>query len=114
MINIRISPDGNLVLTAGNDTRATLAQWLREGERDRCTIYEDLLESYACNGSYAPCEPQGLTDAPMIAESLSYDDNGREEPQGRLWYFADYMVCDELAQLARYGVTRFNFAGNVE
>lgn len=110
MINIRIAPNGALVLTAGNETRSTLAQWLREGERTRAAIYADLFESYACNGSYAPCEPQGLTDSPCIAESLSYDDDGAAQTEGRLWWFPDYMVCDELAQLARYGVTRFTLA----
>lgn len=114
MITATITPKGELRITAGNETRATLAQWLREGTRARCTIYAELFESYSCNGSYAPFDAGdgnpfvGLTSAPCIAEYLSWDDNGNVTIDGNFWYFADYMIADELHLLARYGVVIFN------
>lgn len=56
----------------------------------------------------------GLTDAPCIAESMDYLDNGDRVIVGRAWWFADYQIRDPLEELASDGETVFQFAGDFE
>ena len=108
MITCTIQPNGNLLITACNETRAEIAA-MQRNNRDYWSIMADLFESYSCNGSYTPFDAGngnpfvGLTGAPCIAESMSYDDNGQAEIIGKFWYFSDYVFRDDLDELKRYG-----------
>lgn len=115
MINATVLPSGNLKVTAGNETRADIAQWMRNG-RDRWTIFADLFEPYSCNGSFTPFDASdgnpfvGLTGAPCIAEAMTVEDDGARAIEGRFWFFGDYMIRDELEELARRGRVIFTLA----
>lgn len=118
MFNVKIQPNGELLLTADNETRAYIADEMRNGQRGNC--WYELFEPYYTNGEYQPFEPGdgsphsgpfvGLTSAPCIAESMDYLDDGTQEIVGRLWYFADYMIRDELEELKNRGRVTFQLA----
>lgn len=113
MINVTRLPDGNLKLTADNETRRFIAE---NEHRPYWTIMADLFEPYYCNGSYEPFDPAdgnpfvGLTDAPCIAENMCYDDDGTRTVDGNFWYFADYVTVNDLDELKRKGRVIYTLA----
>lgn len=108
-ITCTILPNGDLKLTADNETRRDIADALAQPSGNWWGVYCDEMESYSCNGSFTPFDAGdanpfvGLTSAPCIAESMCSDDSGENEIEGRFWYNADYMTRDELRELARFG-----------
>jgi len=113
MLNCTILQSGALRLTADNETRRQIADDIAAG-RDWWTIWMDLFEPYFTNGGFTPFDSGdanpfiGLTCAPAIAESLDVHDDGKREIVGRCWYNANYMTCDELDELKRFG--RYTYA----
>lgn len=72
-------------------------------------LWCDLLEIYSCNGSYSIIKPEdigALTDAPIIASEVSYNDDGEIElpEDAKIWWLSDYMVLDEM-EILRTGKT---------
>lgn len=114
MINCTIQPNGNLLLTAGNDSRAEL-RTMRENGRNYWSIMAEAFESYSCNGSYTHFDAGqanpfvGLTSAPCIAESMSYPDSGDLEIDGRLWYFSEYCLRSDLNELIARGRCEYTY-----
>lgn len=108
MLNCTIMENGDLLVTANNETRQFIAESQRAG-RNFWTIMGDLFESYFTNGSFEPFDASdgnpfvGLTSAPCIAESLDTLDDGTREIVGRFWHNADYVFTDELDELKRRG-----------
>ena len=80
--------------------KAELIEELQEmkTKKDDLSILLDWTESYQTNGGYHPFDAGegnpfvGLTEAPMIAESMDYDDDGNAMIDGDVWYFNDYIV----------------------
>jgi len=76
----------------------------------------EIFEPYSCNGSFTPFDAGGanpfvgLTNAPCIAESMDYLDNGDSKIEGRFWYYPDYMIRCPLEELAETGSVRFYLA----
>lgn len=110
-IRLTILPNGDMLLQANNECRAWIAAEMRAGHRS--SVIYDLFEYERCNGSYTPFEPGdgspysgpfvGLTDAPCIAEALTVEDDGTQVIDGKVWWFPDYMVTDEIAALRDRG-----------
>lgn len=115
MINATVLPSGDLLVTAGNTTRQFIAEAFAEG-RHYWSIFVDLFESYACNGSFNPFDAGeanpfvGLTSAPCIAETLETDEDGRHEIIGNLWWYPNYCLTDPLNDLKYRGRTIFTLA----
>lgn len=113
-MNTTILPNGNLRLTADNATRAYIADEIRHGRRNH-VIFE-LLEHEICNGGFTPFDAGdanpfvGLTSAPCIAESMDVPDDGERVIVGRLWWFPDYMIRDEIEELRDRGRVDFHLA----
>jgi len=113
-MNLTILPNGDLKITADNETRAYIADEMRNGRRNN--IIYDLLEHEICNGSYTPFDAGqgnpfvGLSSAPCIAEAMTTEDDGANIIDGRFWYFADYMIRDELEDLRNKGRVVFTLA----
>ena len=117
-LRITILPNGDMQLQANNPMRRRIAAEMKAGRRDR--ILWDLFEGEWDNGGYTPFEPGdgepghapfvGLTSAPCIAESMDVHDDGTHEIVGRLWWFPDYMVRDELEELRDRGRVVFTLA----
>lgn len=115
MLNCKRLENGNLKVTADNETRAEIADLMSRG-RNYWSIMADLFEDHACNGSYTHFDAGnadpfvGLTSAQCIAESLSYDDNGEAEIDGDFWYFDEYAIRDDLAELKNTGRVVYTLA----
>jgi hypothetical protein len=117
----RVANPGDLVVTAGNDTRRELAERLRErGNGWWWATMMELFEDHYCNGSFEPFNAAdanpfvGLTDTCCVAEALAYPDEGDREIVGRLWFFEEWALQDPLEQLRDRGRTVFRLAGKEE
>lgn len=118
MITCKILPNGDLKLTAGNAARSEL-----KSLRERFGYWQamaDALEGYSCNGSFTHFDAGqanpfvGLTSAPCIAEVMDTDDDGRQSVDGRLWWFPDYVIRDDLEELYRKGYVIYNPVSRAE
>lgn len=114
MVNVVKLTNGDLKVTASNADRAEITMHLQE--RNRWIIWADLLEPFACNGSYTAFDAgdgnpfAGLTSAPCIAESIDIDDDGTQSVVGDFWYFENYAFEDELETLKNTGQVIFTLA----
>ena len=65
-----------------------------------------LFEPYSTCGSFTHFDAAagnpfvGLTGAPCIAEIMDHDEGGNAVLHGRLWYFSEYMLKNDLEMLA--------------
>ena len=97
-------------------TTATSAIALtRSGRREFATIVEErdahgihaalcaLLEDHLCNGwEMVPPEDIGaLTAAPILSDEIRRDEEGRVMEVGRVFWYPDYAVRDEIEELRR-------------
>jgi hypothetical protein len=109
LIRLEVLENGNLKMSlavqAREEAREEIAN-LHQIFGEVGTLAE-LLEPLACNGGYAfvdgaAGEPfVGLTSAPCIAESLTHNEDGQAQVEGRLWWFPAYEVrgvIDELVE----------------
>lgn len=112
-IRIRILPDGDLLLTADNETRSYLNEHRKQKD---IILLVEMTEYYWANGQYEPFDAGqanpfvGLTDAPCIAESLDTHDDGKREIVGRCWWYPNYMIESPVDQLRTRGRAVFQNA----
>ena len=110
-----ILPTGGLEIRAEGEASADLIDALAD-DKPFWVILCDGLEHYSCNGSFTPFDAGagnpfvGLSDAPCIAESMDYGDNGLCAIEGRFWYFNNYALECPLETLARNGQVVFTLA----
>lgn len=115
-MNARILPNGNLLLTADNETRSDIKHALANRDRNYWSVMAELFEGYAGNGSFTHFDGGdanpfvGLTSAPCIAETMNLLDDGTQEIEGRFWYFADYCIVDDLDELKCKGRVEYALA----
>ncbi|MBU2061739.1 MAG: hypothetical protein KKH44_07830 [Bacteroidetes bacterium] len=81
-------------------------------EHDVFGKWLDLTEYENCNGVFDLVHPQkieALTDAPIIAFNISYDDDGelREYEDTKYYWFADYAVLNEFEILKEGNEVKF-------
>lgn len=110
-MDIKILHSGSLLLSVEEGEREELrAAQIGGGELSALC---EACEPYSCNGGYQPFDGGagnpfvGLTDAPCIAESMSLDDDGKHEVQGRLWWFPDYAIVSPVDELVNQGKVEF-------
>jgi hypothetical protein len=112
-MDIRVLDNGDLELSLENDDIETV---LDKIHYDEVGVLSELTENYWTNGSYHVFDGGagkpfvGLTSAPCIAESMSYDDNGEPEVEGRLWWFPQYETTNLLTELVEKGKVVFTKA----
>ena len=107
-LNIIELPNGNLHITATPEgleyledrIAATQDELGYQWQRLPSQMWGDLMESYSINGSYGFIEPEkigALTEAPIIANYLRWNDEGVYLPvDAKVWHYNDYMTTDEL------------------
>jgi hypothetical protein len=108
--DLRKSGDGNLEIVLSERGRAAFDEI--EEERDRYGIQAALfalLEDHLCNGwEMVPPEDIGaLTAAPILSDEITRDDQGQVTEAGRVYWFPDYAVRDEIEELRRHFVLVF-------
>lgn len=116
MIKCTTLQNGNLKITADNNTR----QWIKDSMNDTSLNYwiimEYLFEDYSANSKFQHFNPDnanpfiGLTSAPCIAESISTDDTGNRTVEGRLWHFPQYALRYDLEELKNKGFVIYQLA----
>ena len=107
MITCTILKNGNLKITAANETRGELKYQL-ENNGYWATLFT-AFESYSTNGSFTPFDAAignpfvGITSAPCVAESLTVEDDGSSTVAGRCWAFIQYETKCDLTELINTG-----------
>lgn len=114
-VDIEILSDGNLLITADEETREELKETLAFS--GYWYTLSAMMESYWANGGFEPFDAGdanpfvGLTDAPCIAESLDTDDDGNRSIVGRCWWFPNYMIRHDITELIESGRVVYDLAG---
>ena len=114
-IKFTVLDNGDLKITASNDARAELAYMAATG-REYWSIMADAFENESCNGSYTHFDAGdanpfvGLSSAPCVAESMSTENDGKNVIDGRCWYFDQYQIVNDLAELKNKGRVVYTLA----
>lgn len=115
MIDWRVLPNGNLILTASNTDRRELAEaWRCHHNWDR--QWYDIIGPFQENGELydvAPEDIAALTSAPILTDDFTTHDDGTREALGRVWWFPNYMIRDPLEELRNRGRVEFTLAEEV-
>ena len=125
MFDLRVSESGNLEVTldfADENEKQSLIEEIGEMQEKKTDL--DILiegtERYWTNGSYQPFDAGagnpfvGLTDAPMVANSMSFDDDGNAEIEGDFWYYGNYQITSFIEELIREGRVVFTLCKQTE
>ena len=116
MINLKINSDGNLEITATENGKEYINEHIETKSND--SLWYDLLESYSCNGPYNLVDPViigALTEAPIIADKpslISDDGEVTYDEETKFYWFPDYVVIDEIEELADGGIVTFSNCKN--
>lgn len=104
MLEIKVLENGNLELSIPSiDDQTDVLEQL--ADRNESTVYNDLLEPFFTNGSYHNISPDqfyvGLTSDPYIlAENVTYEDDGSVLVEGGMWHYNDYMIKSLVEKIA--------------
>ena len=101
-VDLRKTPEGNLEIRLNRTGRRHFAD-IRE-QRDAFGINAALyaiLEDHLCTGwEMVPPEDLGtLTAAPILSDEIVRDDEGRLTAAGRVYWYQDYQIRDEIEEL---------------
>ncbi len=101
-VDLEKTPDGNLAIRLNPGGQRHFAE-IRE-QRDALGISAALyvlLEDHLCTGwEMVPPEDIGaLTAAPILSDEIVRDDEGRVTEAGRVYWYPDYAVRDEIEEL---------------
>ena len=117
-MDITILENGNLKLSLSPDEREEVAE--RQEQVGEDLVLVELTEPYWTNGSFQAFDAGngkpfvGLTSAPCIAESMSHDEEGEPNVEGRLWWFPDYAVRSAVQELVEKGSVEWPLAPGYE
>ena len=103
-VDLRKTNNGDLQIVLTESGRANFVE-VEEG-RDAHGIHAalcTLLEDHLCNGwEMLPPEDIGaLTAAPILSDEIVRDDDGRVVEAGRVYWYPDYAVRDEIEEIRR-------------
>ena len=112
-VDLRKSEEGDLEILLTEKGQANFDA-IQE-ERDTHGIYAalcTLLEDHLCNGwEMVPPEDIGaLTAAPILSDEIVRDDEGRITEAGRVYWYPDYAVRDEIDEVRKNTVLIFRGA----
>lgn len=113
------SGDLEITLDAVDETeRLELIEEINEKleQMDDISLLFHGTDSYWTNGSYQPFDAGkanpfvGLTNSPCVAESMTYDDEGNADIEGKHWWFPNYQVESFIDTLINKGSVIFTQA----
>ena len=113
-VDLQKTEKGDLQITLTKNGRANFAAI--EDERSRYGTMAALaatLEDHLANGwELVPPEDIGaLTAAPILSDEIVRDEQGRVTDAGRVFWFPDYQVRDEIEELRKHLVLVFQGVG---
>lgn len=109
-VDLRKTREGNLEIRLNRTGRRHFADIRKQ--RDALGINAALyalLEDHLCTGwEMAPPEDIGaLTAAPILSDEIVRDDDGRVTEAGRVYWYPDYQVRDEIEEIRKKLVLLF-------
>jgi hypothetical protein len=101
-VDLEKAGDGNLHIRLTRNGRRNFRDI--RGEQDRFGTHAALcalLEDHLCSGwEMVPPEDLGaLTSAPILSDEITRDDNGCVTEAGRVYWYPEYQVRDEIEEL---------------
>lgn len=101
-VDLQKNNDGNLEILLNEHGRSNFntIQEVRDVQGINEALHS-LLEDHLCNGwEMVPPEDIGaLTAAPILSDEIVRDENGRVVEAGRVYWYPDYAVRDEIEEL---------------
>lgn len=118
-MKIEKEPNGNLVIVAEPQDAEMLADIQRRSGADDVLFMSELLEETGWNGngvlmSIRPEDVGGLTDAPIVTDDRTIEDDGTVVVNGDVWWFPNYMVENFADTLIKNGRVTFTLAEEVQ
>lgn len=114
-MKFEIKPNGNLLISAEAQDKEMLTEMKeRNGDNDLAFL-TDLLEEtgWEPNGQLLAVQPEdlgALTEAPILTNDRTIEDDGTVTVPGKVWWFPDYMVINFADELIDQGFTEFTAA----
>lgn len=108
---------GNLILLSEKSDKDMLDTLKLRHGGDDMSFLEELLEKtgWEGNGLLMHLNPEdiaALTDAPILTDDRTIEDDGSVTVSGKIWWFPNYMVTNFADELIDSGRTVFTLAGN--
>lgn len=113
-ISFTIQNDGSLKITADAEAREELKAAYADGGYPRA--FDDILEAGLRSG-FERIRPEyigALTDSPIFGEEVTYEDDLTQRVEGRVWWFPEYQVINEVEELIQKGEVTFTLASEYE
>jgi hypothetical protein len=115
-MEMQILENGNLKITIDNsDDREMIADSLENSFHKDHGVIEDMLENtgWTPNGRLYSVLPESigaLTDAPILSDEVSFNDDGSQDVIGRVWWYPNYQVESFAEKLLENGFVVFDKA----
>lgn len=114
-MDFKITENGNLEISRTRKDMADLREIrAREPNNDLIQLCEILeLTGWAANGRLYQINPEdvaALTDAPMLADDVSYEDDGTVLVPGNVFWYSNYQVSNFFDVLYKEGKVIFQKA----
>lgn len=111
----QITPAGNLEILCEEGDQENLREMLDKATHMDHGFLADLLEDtgWSPNGRLYQVRPEwiaALTDAPILTDDLSFEEDGTALVCGRVWWFPNYMVESFAETLINTGSVIFTAA----
>jgi hypothetical protein len=113
-MDYNILPNGNLEITCNRNDKPGLRDMLAKTHNDGILLAE-LLEStgWQPNGRLHQISPEdvaALTDAPMLTDDMTVEDDATVTVHGQVYWYPNYMVTNFMEELLNEGRTIFQRA----
>lgn len=114
-----IQPNGNLLISSDPQDAEMLADMKQRNGANDLTFLADLLEEtgWSPNGQLMALNPEdiaALTDAPILTDEYTIEDDGSVTVPGKVWWFPNYMVTNFADVLIEKGSVEFTKGGEDE
>ena len=114
-MKFEFTPNGNLRIIAESADAEMLADMKTRNGTNDVGFMADMLEEtgWSPNGRLLQVQPEdiaALTEAPILTDDRTIEDNGDVTVHGRVWWFPNYMVTNFADELIENGETIFSLA----
>jgi|ADurb_Met_03_Slu_FD_contig_31_747527_length_420_multi_1_in_0_out_0_1 hypothetical protein len=117
-MKIEKTSNGNLTIVAETSDMEMLTEMKERVGNDDLRFMDELLEETGWSGnsvlmSISPEDVGGLTEAPIVTDDRTIEDDGKVVVNGNVWWFPNYMVENFADTLIQNGRVTFMLADDV-
>jgi hypothetical protein len=110
-----ITDAGNLLISTEAGDAEMLADLYSKNGEDDLAFMADLLEEtgWQPNGQLMAVNPEdigALTEAPILTDDRTIEDDGSTTVHGKVWWYPNYMVKNFATEMINTGKTEFTSA----